>query len=103
MSANRLSDSEIERRLAELKGWDIDGGKLHRLFEFGDFREAFGFMAAVATAAEAQNHHPEWSNVYRKVDVHLTSHDAGGLTERDFRLAAEIDRLARRSAVTNPG
>ncbi|MDH5171990.1 MAG: 4a-hydroxytetrahydrobiopterin dehydratase, partial [Gammaproteobacteria bacterium] len=61
---------------------------------FKDFVEAFGFMSRVALLAEAMNHHPEWSNVYNRVDIHLTSHDAGGISERDFTLANRIDRLS---------
>jgi len=90
-----LRAPEVAERLADLPEWELRDDKLHRVFTFGDFRQAFGFMAAVATAAEAMNHHPEWSNVYRTVKVWLTTHDAAGLTELDFRLAAEMDRLAR--------
>lgn len=78
--------------------WDIQQGKLHKRFEFADFLEAFAFMTRVALVAERMNHHPEWSNVYRTVVVHLVSHDANGLTERDFALAREMDAAAGQSA-----
>jgi 4a-hydroxytetrahydrobiopterin dehydratase len=85
-----------EDRLADLPGWSIDGGKLYSEFVFADFAEAFGFMSRVAIAAEAANHHPEWFNVYSIVRVHLTTHDAGGLTEKDFALAARMNAFAGR-------
>ncbi len=90
-----LPASEIASRLGALPSWELEGDKLHRKFKFGDFAEAFGFMAEVAILAEKMDHHPEWSNVYSRVDVHLTTHDAGGLTELDFELAAHMNRIAR--------
>lgn len=93
--SERLTDDECASRLQPLHGWTRSGDAIERTFQFGDFREAFGFMAAVATAAEAMNHHPEWRNVYRTVEVRLTTHDAGGVTARDFDLATEMNRLAR--------
>jgi 4a-hydroxytetrahydrobiopterin dehydratase len=90
----KLSGSEIERKLGQLSGWRIVGGKLHREFEFGDFVEAFRFMSAVALVAERMNHHPEWSNVYKRVTLDLTTHDAGGLTELDFELASQASKLS---------
>jgi 4a-hydroxytetrahydrobiopterin dehydratase len=91
----RLDDAEIEKRLARLPGWSIEDGKLHRSFRFADFNEAFGFMTRAALHAETLNHHPEWFNVYNRVDVHLTTHDAGGLSESDFTLAERMNALAR--------
>ena len=88
-----LSPAAVQTRLAELSGWTLEDGKLHQRFVFADFIEAFGFMSRVALLAQAMDHHPDWSNVYNRVEIYLTSHDAGGLTERDFRLAARIDRL----------
>ncbi len=73
--------------------WSIEGGKLHRVFTFEDFVAAFAWMTGFAEVAEAMNHHPEWLNVYRTVQVWLVTHDAGGLTERDLALAAEMDAL----------
>ncbi len=87
------SESEIESSLVELPDWAREGNRIGRQFVFADFVEAFGFMSAVALLAERANHHPEWSNVYNRVSIELTSHDAGGLTERDFSLAREIDKL----------
>lgn len=94
MSATRkLTDREIEERLADLPGWRLVSGKLHRRFEFEDFVAAFGFMSSLALVAERMNHHPDWSNTYNRVVVELCTHDAGGLTGRDFELAAAADRL----------
>lgn len=90
---DRLDDGAIREQVAQLAGWELDEGRLHRQLEFEDFVQAFAFMTAVALSAERMNHHPDWSNVYNRVDIHLTSHDVGGLSERDFRLARHIDAL----------
>lgn len=90
-----LDPDTRERRLAELPLWQFDaerGGTIRRDYAFDDFVQAFGFMTQVALAAERLNHHPEWSNVYNRVSVTLTTHDAGGLTERDLELATIADR-----------
>lgn len=81
--------------LAELPGWTLvrDGRAIERIFAFADFIGAFGFMSRVALLAERANHHPEWSNVYGRVQICLTTHDADGLSDRDLKLAAEIDAL----------
>jgi 4a-hydroxytetrahydrobiopterin dehydratase len=89
----RLSDAEIKARLATLPGWSLAGGKLRREFRFADFSEAFGFMARAALAAEKLDHHPDWTNVWNRVTVELSTHDAGGLTALDFELAAAMDRM----------
>jgi 4a-hydroxytetrahydrobiopterin dehydratase len=89
-----LSSGEIAERLASLPGWTHEGGALHREFRFADFSEAFGFMARAALSAEKMNHHPSWSNVWSRVVVDLSTHDAGGVTEWDVALAREMDRLA---------
>ena len=89
----KLSDMEIAKELERLTGWEVRNGKLHRIFRFADFAEAFGFMAACAVVAERMNHHPEWSNVYNVVEVELTTHDAGGLSDLDFKLAQRMDEL----------
>ena len=94
--ADVLSSDDLQRRLADIDGWTVVEGKLHREFRFADFVTAFGFMASVAVAAEKRNHHPEWSNVYNRVVVDLVTHDAGGITELDLELASEMDRLADR-------
>ena len=93
MTLTRLTDPEIESQLAQRPGWALVEGKLVRSCRFADFSEAFAFMTRVALAAESQDHHPEWSNVWNRVDIALTTHDAGGITERDFRLAQTIDAL----------
>ena len=92
--ANRLSDEAIQSGLAETDGWSLEGEKLHREFRFKDFATAFGFMTSAAIEAEKMNHHPEWFNVYNKVSVHLTTHDAGGITDLDFQLAKKMNQLA---------
>ena len=90
----KLSAKVIDVRLPSLPGWKRTKGKLHRIFTFADFSEAFAFMVRAALAAEKLNHHPDWSNVWNKVTVDLSTHDAGGITELDFRLAAEMNRIA---------
>ena len=90
---DRLDDASVSSRMKQLEGWSIDDGRLHRKFEFEDFVRAFGFMSSVALVAERINHHPDWSNSYKTVDIHLSSHDVGGLSERDFELAAHIDAI----------
>ena len=95
--AGLLNDTEIVERLAALAdGWMRHEASLVRDFAFPDFVTAFGFMSEVALAAERLDHHPEWFNVYGTVRVSLTSHDAGGITERDFALARAMDRAAAR-------
>ena len=96
MAIAKLDDDEITRRLAALSGWTLQAGKLHREYRFADFVEAFGFMAGAALVAERMNHHPEWSNVYNKVIVDLTTHDAGGISEKDVELAKLLDNFARK-------
>jgi 4a-hydroxytetrahydrobiopterin dehydratase len=91
----KLSASEREALAAQLPAWTLDGEHLRRSFKFGDFVAAFGFMSRVALLAERADHHPEWSNVYNKVEIALTTHDAGGLSARDGKLASEIDLLVR--------
>lgn len=93
-SREKLTKDAIEAALAELPGWAVVDGKLHRKYEFPDFTHAFGFMAAAATQIQALNHHPEWSNVYGKVDVVLWTHDVGGITGFDVELADKLERIA---------
>jgi 4a-hydroxytetrahydrobiopterin dehydratase len=93
MQIESLPPAVVEEKLNALAGWDLNEAKLHRKFVFGDFIEAFGFMSRVALLAETANHHPEWSNVYNRVEIFLTTHDAGGITERDFHLAERINQL----------
>lgn len=96
MSANKLTDKEIASGLEKLKGWAVQQGKLHRTFEFGDFVEAFSFMTGVALAAQAMNHHPDWSNSWNQVTIDLSTHSAGGVTQNDFDLALKIQQIAGR-------
>ena len=93
MRATKLSEPEIAAELKKLKGWTVEQGKLHRVFEFRDFSQAFGFMAQVALASEAMGHHPDWSNVWNKVTIDLNTHSAGGLTQNDFALAGKIQQI----------
>jgi len=90
----KLSEAEIESALKQLPGWSRAQGKLHREFKFPDFVHAFGFMATAAIAIEKRNHHPEWFNVYKTVEVTLSTHDAGGVTGLDVKLAEAMDKLA---------
>lgn len=90
----KLAGDALAEAVAGLPGWSLRDGKLHREFRFPDFVAAFGFMTRVALVAEAMDHHPEWSNVYSRVSVDLTSHDAGGITTRDVALARRMDELA---------
>jgi 4a-hydroxytetrahydrobiopterin dehydratase len=89
----KLSESEIQAALPKLNGWAILNGKLHREFKFADFVHAFSFMTGIALAAETMGHHPEWCNVYNRVTVDLTTHDAGGITAKDLELAGKMDAL----------
>lgn len=94
--ADLLTGGDRDAALRALAGWRFDpaANAITRSFRFTDFSEAFGFMARVALAAEAAGHHPDWSNVYSKVTVTLSTHDAGGVTQKDIDLAAAIDRIA---------
>lgn len=93
---SRLSAAEIQAALGRLPGWTLVDGKLHREYEFKDFVHAFGFMATAAVAIEARNHHPEWYNVWNKVTVDLTTHDAQGITAKDTALAELLESIAAR-------
>ena len=93
MKVEKLSAAEIEEKLGHLPDWGIDQHKLFRHFVFSNFVDAWGFMSQVALVAETQNHHPEWTNVYNRVEIYLTTHDAGGITDKDFTLATRIDSL----------
>ncbi|MDH3618892.1 MAG: 4a-hydroxytetrahydrobiopterin dehydratase [Nitrosopumilus sp.] len=89
----RLSSEQISSELKNLPGWSIKDEKLHRDFEFKDFNQAFGFMTRAAMHIEKKNHHPEWFNVYNKLAIDLTTHDAGGITENDIQLAKILNSL----------
>ena len=90
----KLSDVEITAALGQIAGWQVANGKLHREYKFPDFIHAFGFMATAAIAIEKMNHHPEWFNVYNRVTVDLTTHDAQGITSKDVELAKLLDGIA---------
>jgi 4a-hydroxytetrahydrobiopterin dehydratase len=89
-----LSDDELRARLAALPGWTMSENRLRKTFRFAGFPSAIAFMVRAGFEAERMNHHPDWTNVYDRVDVAVWSHDAGGITERDFALAAALDRAA---------
>jgi 4a-hydroxytetrahydrobiopterin dehydratase len=89
----RLSSESIDHELKNLKGWMVVNNKLHKEFEFDDFNQAFGFMTRAAMHIEKMNHHPEWFNVYNKIVVDLTTHDAGGITQNDINLAKILNSL----------
>ena len=94
MAAVPLAADQIAALPQNLPNWTLAGGKLRRELRFADFVEAFGFMTRVALVAEAMGHHPDWSNVWNRVTIELTTHDAGGLTDLDLQLARRIDALA---------
>ena len=94
----RLDDSEVQRRMAALPGWELRDGALQRDLRFRDFNAAFSFMTSIALTAERLNHHPDWSNVYNRVSIRLSTHDVGGISENDFAMAAEISEIYRRFA-----
>jgi len=96
VSRDRLDSAAIDEALSSLNGWVLEegGAAIRKGFKFKNFSEAFGFMTRAALAAEKLDHHPEWSNVYNKVDVRLTTHSADGLTALDFELAKKMDRFA---------
>lgn len=93
MPPKKLSEAEVKEHLAHAKGWSLVNGKLHRAFECKDFVTAFGKMTSVALVAESMNHHPEWFNVWNKVIIDLNSHDLGGISDYDFKLAEKINEI----------
>jgi len=95
----KFTKQEITAGLHKLDGWSVVKGNLHRLFEFKDFTQAFGFMKRVALAADRMDHHPDWSNTYNKVTVDLSTHSAGGVTKNDFELAGKIQTIHGQSVV----
>ena len=88
-----IDTAAAEARLADLPGWELTDGTLHRSLEFKNFSEAFAFMTRVALVAEKMNHHPDWSNSWNKVELAIASHDAGGLTDQCFTFAAKVNEL----------
>ena len=93
MGLTKLSQEQIKNELKNMLGWTVVEGKLHKEFQFDDFNQAFGFMTRATMHIEKMNHHPEWFNVYNKLIVDLTTHDAGGITENDIKLAKILNSL----------
>ena len=90
---HKLTDKEIESEVNKMPGWKVVNGKLSKSFEFKDFIEAFSFMTRVAMHAEKMNHHPEWFNVYNKVNIDLVTHDLNGISNYDMKLANAINKI----------
>lgn len=93
MGLEKLSDEQISNEIKKLDGWKVTNEKLHKEFIFDDFNQAFGFMTKAVIHIEKMNHHPEWFNVYNKLTVDLTTHDAGGITQNDIKLASILNSL----------
>jgi 4a-hydroxytetrahydrobiopterin dehydratase len=101
MTPDRLDDTQLQQRLTELNAdtavpWTRSDNRLSKTFVFADFAEAFGFMTRVAIQAERADHHPDWCNSYKRVEINLSTHSAGGLTDLDFDLATAIEAAATR-------
>lgn len=94
MARQKLNEQDLQSALQQLPGWTLHNAKLHREFKFPDFSHAIGFMTTAAVNIEKKNHHPEWCNVYNRVVVDLTTHDAGGITQNDIDLARLLDSIA---------
>jgi 4a-hydroxytetrahydrobiopterin dehydratase len=92
----KLTDAEIASAVAGLAGWSLKDGKLHREYKFGDFKHAIDFIVAAVPGIEKMDHHPEWSNVYNRVNVDLTTHSASGITQKDFDLAALLEGVSQK-------
>jgi 4a-hydroxytetrahydrobiopterin dehydratase len=97
MPTTRASEEQITTHLASLPGWSRVTGRpaISKAFALADFNQAWGFMSRIALVAEKMDHHPEWSNVWNKVEITLSTHDAGGLSDLDFKLAAAIEHIAK--------
>ena len=89
----RLSQTDIDEKLKSLPGWSVVNEKIHKEFQFDSFNQAFGFMTRAAMEIEKMNHHPEWFNVYNRITIDLTTHDAGGITKNDVSLAKILNSL----------
>jgi len=89
----KLNPEQIEEKLKSLDGWEFNNNAIETSFEFKNFKEAFTVMTRIAFECEAQNHHPDWSNVYNSLQIRLNTHDAGGVTEKDFALARSIENI----------
>ena len=93
MSVEKMTSQQIEAGLKDLSGWELRDEKLRRELKFKNFVQAWGFMTQVAMLAEQADHHPEWSNVYSRVTIDLTTHEAGGISQRDFDLAKKVNEV----------
>lgn len=89
----KLTEQEINDKLENMEGWEYSENAIHTSFEFENFKEAFTLMTRIAFEAEAQQHHPDWSNVYNQLEIKLSTHDAGGVTEKDFKMANAIEGI----------
>ncbi|MFD2518878.1 4a-hydroxytetrahydrobiopterin dehydratase [Salinimicrobium flavum] len=89
----KMNEEEIYKKLEDLQGWEFKDDAIHTSFQFENFKEAFSVMVRIAFEAEAQDHHPDWSNVYNELQISLSTHDAGGVTEKDFSLAKTIEGI----------
>ena len=89
----KLNPEQIEEKLKSLDGWEFNNNAIETSFDFKNFKEAFTVMTRIAFECEAQNHHPDWSNVYNSLQIRLNTHDAGGVTEKDFALARSIENI----------
>jgi 4a-hydroxytetrahydrobiopterin dehydratase len=98
--ARKLAEDEIKKLVSRMPGWRVVNGKLHKQYECKDFSAAFGCMTRVALLAEAMNHHPEWSNVWNKVEFDLVTHSVKGISDLDFVLAEKIEELFAQPAVS---
>ena len=96
MTTDKATAAEIDEFLESHSEWTVVENSLKRVFSFRNFREAFGFMTEAAFIAERKNHHPDWSNVYNRVTVQLNTHDAGGITAKDFDVARQMELIASR-------
>lgn len=90
---SKLTPEQIKKQMKQLDGWDFGENAIHTTIEFSDFKDCFSVMTRIAFEAEKLNHHPDWSNVYNKLSITLSSHDEGGLTDKDFQLAQIIDTI----------
>lgn len=91
-----LEPDEITKELKALKNWSLEGSHIKKSLKFSDFKSCFSFMTSVALYAEQENHHPEWFNVYNSLEIALSTHDSGGVTKKDLKLAAYIDLLEKK-------
>ena len=89
----KLSEAQIQDRLKDFPNWDFEDNAIHTVIEFENFKEVFATMTRIAFEAEEQNHHPDWSNVYNELSITLNTHDAGGVTENDFKLVQSIEEI----------